>query len=63
MSLELEIIEDYLQHGTRRLRVRVRGTKYVLNVRAESAEEALDKARRMAEKLGISGLKRGGTRP
>ncbi len=53
MNAELEIIEDYIQHGTRRFRVRVKGTKYIINVRAENAEEAINKAKKMAEKLGI----------
>lgn len=53
MKTELEIIEDYIQHGARRFRIRVKGTKYILNVRAENAEEALNKAWKMAEKLGI----------
>ncbi|MEM1758517.1 MAG: hypothetical protein QXE99_02235 [Acidilobaceae archaeon] len=54
MSLEFEVIEEYIQHGTRRFKVRVKNTKITFNVAANNIEEALAKARRMAEKLKIS---------
>ncbi|MEM4558382.1 MAG: hypothetical protein QW208_00280 [Acidilobaceae archaeon] len=54
MSLEFEVIEEYIQHGTRRFKVRVKNTKIIFNVAANNIEEALAKARRMAEKLKIS---------
>ena len=49
--VELEIIEEYLLEGERRYRVRVKGTRIVLNVGASSSEEALEKAMRLYEKI------------
>ena len=49
--VELEIIEEYLLEGERRYRVRVKGTRIVLNVGASSPEEALEKAARLYERI------------
>ncbi len=51
---DFEVVEEYIQHGRRRFRVLYKKTSIVFNVAAESVEEALDKARRMAEKISAS---------
>jgi len=56
---DFEVIEEYYQHGVRRFRIRVRGSNVVINVAADSLEEALEKARRMAERIGVSRVLRG----
>jgi len=56
---DFEVVEEYYQHGVRRFRVRVKGSRVVINVAADSLEEALEKARRMAEKIGVSRVLRG----
>jgi hypothetical protein len=47
-------VEEYVQHGRRRFRVLYKRTNIVFNVAAESVDEALDKARRMAERVAAS---------
>lgn len=49
--VELEIIEEYYQINVKRYRIRVKGSKIIFNVTAESEHEAIDKARRMWERL------------
>ncbi|MCX8195870.1 MAG: hypothetical protein N3F67_02160 [Acidilobaceae archaeon] len=49
--MEFEVVEEYVQHDSRRFKVRVKGTKVIINVSAESAEEALGKAREMWAKM------------
>jgi hypothetical protein len=54
--VELEIIEKiYMEDknpGTeKRYRIRVKGTNIVLNIRAETAEKALEKARQILEDM------------
>ncbi|MCE4620348.1 MAG: hypothetical protein F7C33_04915 [Desulfurococcales archaeon] len=49
--IELEIIEEYLLEGEKRYKVRVKGTRIILNVSASSPEEALEKASRLYEKI------------
>jgi hypothetical protein len=51
---DFEVIEEYIQHGRRRFRVLYKKVNIVFNVAAESVEEALDKARRMAERVSAS---------
>ncbi|MEM4507873.1 MAG: hypothetical protein QXP48_05425 [Acidilobaceae archaeon] len=46
-----EVVEEYVKHGMRRFKVRVKGTNLVFDVRADSVEEALKKAEEMAKKL------------
>jgi hypothetical protein len=48
---ELEIVEAYKLLGEPRFRVRVKGTKLVINVHALSEEEALEKARKIVSDL------------
>ncbi|MFZ8795887.1 MAG: hypothetical protein ACO2O2_18705 [Acidilobaceae archaeon] len=54
MGGDFEVIEEYIQHGRRRFRVLYKKVNIVFNVAAESVEEALDKARRMAERVSAS---------
>ncbi len=54
--MELEIIEvTYMGSKTpgseKRYRVKVKGTNIILNVRAETASEAIEKARRILDDL------------
>ncbi len=54
--MELEIIEvTYMESknpgSEKRYRIKVRGTNIILNVRAETADEAIEKARRILEDL------------
>lgn len=49
--MEMEIVEEYVQHDTKRFKVRVKGTKVIINVSAEDAKEALEKARAIWAKL------------
>jgi hypothetical protein len=51
---DFEVVEEYVQHGRRRFRVLYKRTNVVFNVAAESVDEALDKARRMAERVAAS---------
>lgn len=55
-ELELEVVEEYMLLGEPRYRVRVKGTNLVINVHASSREEALEKARRIAESLSVKAL-------
>jgi mannitol/fructose-specific phosphotransferase system IIA component (Ntr-type) len=50
---DFRVVEEYVQHGRRRFRILYKKTNIVFNVAAESVEEALDKARRMAERVGV----------
>jgi hypothetical protein len=55
-GLELEIVERYTLLGEERWRVRVRGTRIVVNVAASSPEEALERAREVLERVGVRSL-------
>jgi len=48
------IIEKYLFLGETRYRVQITGTNIVFNIRADSDEEAIDKAVKLAEKIGLN---------
>jgi len=52
----LEVVEHYTLLGEHRWRIRVKGTRITLNVAADSAEEALEKARDMLERVGLAEL-------
>jgi len=58
---DFEVIEEYIEHGRRRFRVLYKKVNVVFNVVAESAEEALDKARRTAERVSALGALRART--
>ena len=49
--MEFEVIEEYLLEGEHRFRIRVRGTKLVFNLHANTREEALNKAKILYDKL------------
>lgn len=46
-----EIVEEYVKHGMRRFKVRVKGSNMIFDVHADTAEEALKRAEEMARKL------------
>ncbi len=50
---EFEVIEDYILHGERRFRLRVKGTRIVVNVRGDSLEEALEAAERLLDRVDL----------
>jgi len=56
---ELEVVESYTLLGERRWRIRVGGTRIVLNVAAPTREEALRKAEEMLSRVGLRGLLEG----
>ncbi len=47
---KLEIVEEIAIAGSRRFRVRIGDTSIIINVSASTPEEALEKARRIAER-------------
>jgi len=51
--VEFEILEEYVENGRRRFRVRVRDTLIVFNVEASNVEEAMEKAKALATKMNI----------
>ena len=51
--MKLRVIEEYELMGAKRYRVRVEGTNITLNVKASSPEEALEKARELAERIKL----------
>jgi len=50
----LRIVEKYVFLGDIRYRIHVLGTNIVINVKAENDEEALEKALRIIEKIGLN---------
>jgi hypothetical protein len=54
VEVRLELIEEYMLHGERRFRLRVQGTRIVINVSASNIEEAMRKAYKMIERMGAS---------
>ncbi|NOZ88313.1 MAG: hypothetical protein GXO15_00105 [Crenarchaeota archaeon] len=53
---DLEVIERYEQLGETRFRVRVRGTILVVNVAANSEDEAKSKALELLERMGLDNV-------
>ena len=51
-----EVIEEYELQGEKRFRVRVKGTILVFNVRASSPEEAVGKAKRIMQEMGLDSI-------
>ncbi len=51
---ELELIEKYEIGGQQRFRLRIKGTNIILNVEAQSEEEALRKAAELMVKLKMT---------
>jgi len=58
-ELEFEVVEEYSLLGEPRYRVKVKGTNVVINVKAHSKEEAIAKARRIAETVSLKKLVKG----
>lgn len=50
---DLKIIDHYELLGESRFRVCVQGTNLVINVKAETPEEALDRALEVLSKIGL----------
>ncbi|MEB2836758.1 MAG: hypothetical protein GSR80_000709 [Desulfurococcales archaeon] len=59
MDPRLEVVEHYRLLGEHRWRIRVVGTKIVVNVAADSEEEALEKAGEILGRVGIADLIKG----
>ncbi|HIQ03852.1 MAG TPA: hypothetical protein EYH40_05490 [Desulfurococcales archaeon] len=53
MSIEYEIIEEYEVSGQKRFRVRVKNTRIIFNVSASNPNEALEKAKKLAEEIEL----------
>ena len=53
MSIEYEIIEEYEIAGQKRFRVRVKNTRIIFNVTANNPDEALEKAKKLAEEIEL----------
>lgn len=51
---DLVIVEKYVFLGSERYRVSVTGTNIIINVKASSDEEALEKALEIAEKIKLT---------
>ncbi|MEM0378890.1 MAG: hypothetical protein QXP68_03080 [Thermosphaera sp.] len=51
---DLVIVEKYVFLGSERYRVNITGTNIVINVKAGSEEEALEKALLIAEKIKLT---------
>lgn len=49
----LEIIEEYELLGEKRYRLRIKGTNVIINVHANSNEEAVEKARHILQEMGL----------
>ncbi len=50
--VELELIEEYVYAGEKRYRFKVRGTNVIVNVRADSVEEGIERAVEVLKKVG-----------
>ncbi|RLG81619.1 MAG: hypothetical protein DRO13_00725 [Thermoprotei archaeon] len=51
---DLRIVEKYTFLGNTRYRIHIIGTNIVFNVKASTEEEALEKAKNLAAKMGIT---------
>lgn len=60
MDYRLEVVEEYFLHGERRFRVRVAGSRIIVNVAADSVEEALERAREILGRVDASKVLKGG---
>ncbi len=50
--VELDLLEEYVYAGEKRYRFKVRGTNIVVNVRADSVEEGVERAIEVLRKIG-----------
>lgn len=48
---DYEILEEYVRHGMRRFKVRVKGSNMIFDVQADNAEEAIRRADDMARRM------------
>mgnify|MGYP000619078820 CR=1 FL=1 len=53
MSIEYEVIEEYEISGQKRFRIRVKNTRIIFNVTASDPEEAIEKAKKLAEEIEL----------
>ncbi|MEM1623205.1 MAG: hypothetical protein QXZ60_02205 [Sulfolobales archaeon] len=51
-TVELDLIEEYVYWGEKRYRFRIKGTNIVVNVRADSVDEGIEKAIEVLKKIG-----------
>jgi len=59
-GVDFELVETYLLDGRRRFRLRVADTNIIVNVEAESEDEALEKAVKLLERTGVLRVLRSG---
>lgn len=52
--IEFEVVETYMLDGRRRFRLRVKGTRIIVNVEAEDEEEAARRALSVLEKSRLA---------
>ena len=50
--VELDLIEEYLYLDEKRYRFRIRGTNIIINVRADSVEEGVERAVELLRRIG-----------
>lgn len=50
--VELELVEEYVYGGERRYRFKVKGTNMMINVRADSVDEGIERAIEVLKKIG-----------
>lgn len=50
--VELDLVEEYIYGGEKRYRFKVRGTNIVINVRADSVDEGIERAIEVLKKIG-----------
>jgi len=51
-TVELDLIEEYVYWGEKRYRFKVKGTNIIVNVRADSVDEGVEKAIEVLKKIG-----------
>jgi len=51
-TVELDLVEEYFYLGEKRYRFRVKGTNIIVNVRADSVDEGIEKAIEVLKKIG-----------
>ena len=52
-NVEFELLEEFIINNEHRFRIKIRGTNIILNVSADSLEEAVKKALEIIKKLEI----------
>jgi len=59
LPYELEIVEEYLLHGERRFKLRLKGSRITVNVAADSIDDAMEKAKNILRKIKADKVIRG----